>query len=309
METALKLENAPVGADVFRNSIGLSVSISRPGNKKKVAGSRVEVDADKDLLHISKDLLDSPEFKAISKHDSRIGIYMRRICLPSPFKAGIYLVPIGLIEDVDKKLSEMIERRKGLVNEFLVVYPAQVSAAKDRLRALYNENDYPDVTEVRRAFRVETQFINFSTPGELQTVSRKLFEREKEKAERKWTEAAEEIQQVLRAAMAELVGHMVERLTDVDGKRKKFHKTLVTNMSQFLDTFEKRNITNDADLADIVGKARKALEGVDVDGLKQSDALRENVRLGFEEIKKTVDAMVIDRPKRAIEFDESEGDA
>jgi hypothetical protein len=97
----------------------------------------------------------------------------------------------------------------------------------------------------------------------------------------KMAEASDEIQQVLRASMSELVGHMRERLQeDPTGKPLKFKESTVSKLVEFLDMFELRNVIDDSELTDLVNKARDLLKGVDAEDLRTTAHLRTKVQPG-----------------------------
>lgn len=290
-------------ANIFERAVCLSVAIHGLGNRKKVSSAEVRVDTDKEWLHVSKDLLEADSFEAIKTLDAKLKAFLAKRCLPSMFRNGIYLLPVGLIEDVDARLQRYRAERESLVEAFLAEYPRLVDAARDRLKALFDQSDYPSVSRVRGAFSVETQYLTLTTPGKLKGISQALWEREKAKAEAMWVEASVEIKNVLREAMAGLVDHMVGKLTsNPDGKRQVFRDTLIGNMSEFLDTFAQRNITDDGELTALVDKARMLLNGSDANILRSDDYLREKVQAGFSEIKTELDGMLVDRPKRMIDL-------
>ena len=55
------------GANLARETVCIAVSFGLLGNSRKVANSAVEVDADKNLIKVSKTLLESKELDAIRK--------------------------------------------------------------------------------------------------------------------------------------------------------------------------------------------------------------------------------------------------
>jgi hypothetical protein len=57
------------GVDLVRKTVCIKVRLSTMGNTRKVSTAHVEVDADKDLLRVSKHLLDSAELKALGRFD------------------------------------------------------------------------------------------------------------------------------------------------------------------------------------------------------------------------------------------------
>src|SRR6476646_614492 len=96
---------------VTAKTICLALRRGRFGNVKKASLASVEVDADKTLLRLSKQLLDSPELKAIQKLDSEVQGYLRGVAFSSLFKGGVYLIPLALVEQVEAKLQEFATRR------------------------------------------------------------------------------------------------------------------------------------------------------------------------------------------------------
>ncbi len=109
------------GTDLARKTVFIKLHLGLLGNTRKVSSAQVEVDADKNSIHISKSLWDSPELEAIRRLDGEIRRYLYSICLP--FEPGIHLLPIGLIESADAKLNEFRAKREELVEVFLGAYP------------------------------------------------------------------------------------------------------------------------------------------------------------------------------------------
>src|SRR6266567_4657562 len=98
------------GEDLARKTVFVKLHLGLLGNTRKVSSAQVEVDADKNSIHISKSLLDSPELEAVRRLDGEIRRYLYSICLP--FEPGIHLLPIGLIEPADDKLNEFRAKLK-----------------------------------------------------------------------------------------------------------------------------------------------------------------------------------------------------
>ena len=78
------------------------------------------------------------------------------------------------------------------------VWDLRVREVEDRLRALYDEEDYPSWERVCGAFAVRWNYFSMSTPQVLQAISGKLFVREQAKATVQWNEMLEEIRDGLR---------------------------------------------------------------------------------------------------------------
>lgn len=287
--------------DLSQSTVCLRVQFGGIGDRRKISSAQVDVDADKQLITVSKKLLDAVELNEIRRFDNQIRHFLYQTCLP--YDVGVQLVPYEAVEMVEEKLLEAQSERPGLVEAFLNVYPQLCRGISARLRVLYNPADYPPVAFVRSKFTFTWQYLRFGTPGELREISPKIFAREREKAAQKMAEATMEIQQVLRTTLAEMVGRLRDRLTEnEDGKRKQLRDSAVQNLKEFLSVFDIRNVTDDRELSEQVNKARALLDGVDAEVIRNTDTLRERIQTGMSEIGTRLETMIIDRPKRKFRF-------
>lgn len=297
------LEAGPNVPDLVQKTVCIKVHQGLLGNTRRVGTSNVEVDADKELIRVTKVLIDSEELRAIRQLDGEVRRYLYDTCLP--FEAGIHLLPLPLLETVDEKLRQFERRRSDLVEHFLSVYPALCQQAVERLRTLYDPRDYPPVDVVRSRFAFAWQYVSFGVPGQLREISAKVFANEREKAARLMSEASQQIQQVLRTALAEMVEHLRERLTDdAGGKPKQLRESAVQKLRAFLDNFDFRNVTDDRELKEQVEKARALLDGVDTRAIRDDSALRAQMRDGMAAIASSLDTMIVNRPTRKFRLEE-----
>lgn len=304
--------NAPVsvaisdpGVDLARKTVCIKVRLSTMGNTRKVSTSQIEADADKDLLRVSKHLVDSAELKAIGRFDGEIRRFLYNICLP--FEVGIHLLPIAALQTVEGQLRQFAEDRKQLVTAFIVAYPSLCQDAAKRLRGLYNPADYPPVEDIAREFGFSWQYVSFGVPDQLKSISREVWEEEREKAAQRMAEASAEIQVVLRESMAKLVQHMADRLKEgPDGKPLRFKESTVSNLVEFLTNFEFRNVTDDKELQALATQARQILQGVSADDLRTTGDLRVKVQQGMADIATQLDTMLTRTGSRRFRFDEEE---
>jgi hypothetical protein len=291
------------GVDLARKTVCVKVRLSTMGNTRKVSTAQIEADADKDLLRVSKHLLDSAELKAITRFDGEIRRYLYNICLP--FEIGIHLLPIAALETVEQRLRQFASDRQQLVDAFLGAYPSLCQDAARRLRGLYDPADYLPADEVRRQFGLSWQYVSFGVPDQLKGISQAVWEQERVKAAQRMAEVSSEIQLVLRETMAKLVQHMAERLkTGADGKPLRFKESTVSNLVEFLANFEFRNVTDDAELQGVVAQARTLLQGVNVDDLRSTGDLRTTVQQGMVTLAERLDTMVAKSGGRKFHFEE-----
>jgi hypothetical protein len=283
--------------DLSQTTVCLKVHFGALGTTRKISSAQFEVDADKQLIRVSKKLLDATELREIQRFDSELRHYLYEICLP--YDIGIHLVPYEAVEMVEERLTSSLEDRRALVESFLRVYPELCRQISRRLRTLYNPADYPPLDYVQSKFTFGWKYLGFGAPEQLQEVSPRIFAIEREKAAQRMAEVTSEIQQVLRTTLAQMVERLRDRLTDDgDGKQKQLRESAVQKLKEFLSTFDIRNVTDDRELAAQVNKARELLDGVNADVIRNTDSLRDRIRTGMGEISARLDTMVVDRPTR-----------
>lgn len=293
-------------ASIQRDSILLYLSHGRLRTRRKMEAGAVDSDIDPALLHVSKDILESPELGVIQAHDNNTRTWVRARCLPSPFKGkGLMILPIALAEQVDTKLEEFKQQRQGLIEQFMVTYQQRKEEARPRLASGYDEDDYPSETKVRRSFTFEHIMTTMETPGKLQTFNRRLYQKELARMDNVWRQAADTITGALLDEFRKLTAHVSERLAaGEDGKGKIFRDTTITRLTDWLDLFTARNLTSDTELVEVVERARALVKGVDVDSVRDSATLRAQLATEFGSITQEIDKAIINRPTRAIEVEE-----
>lgn len=220
------------------------------------------------------------------------------------------MLPFKLIERVESFIAAQKQKRIELIEEFIQDYAAAVESARERLGNIFDPSNYLTANEARRTFTFEHNYIQLSTP-DLSGLSKELYEQEKAKMSAQWGQAAAEVQQALRDAANDLLGHLLDKLQPADGDKKVIFKdTTVTNLLDFLENFKDRNLTQDGQLEEIVQQASELLKGVtpqDLRGKKGNEATRDNVRNGLAELKTKLDAIsTVDAPVRQFSFEEGE---
>jgi hypothetical protein len=294
---------------VAKKAVLLRLTIRSWGVRRTVPKAKVEVDADKALIHVGKDILDSETLRAIRSLDGEIRAYLAAKALPSQFKSGVYLVPIKLVDRIDKVLQEKIARRKALVVQLAGELPGLIAEQKPRLRGLFNEYEYPTPEQILNLFSLTYSYFTFDAPEALKAISKEIFERETENAKEWWVEAKANANALLTLQAKEVVEHLQKRLAGggVEGERLKFlRETAVEGLREFFDDFTERNLADNNELAAIVGRGKALLSGVDVDSLRNNLGIREQVQAGLADIKEQLDKLVVDKPLRQIQLDDDD---
>ena len=283
----------------------LQIETSRFGNSRRVSSTYVRTDADLELLSLTKKLLDSPELNAIGQHDSQVKNFLKTKCLPSIIKKGVFLIPLASFERVNTRLNAFASEREELVRSFIALYPAQKEMAQERLRELFDEENYPSVEVVAAGFTFRWNYVSFGVPDVLRDVNTQLFEQERAKANAQWQEAQDMVQELLRARMFQMVEQLNQKLTpNESGVAMGFKANSLQKVDEFLSEFDALNITGDADLAMLVERARELTQGLDRGAVRKSKDLAGALKTGFCELQEQLGAMLTQRPTRPISFED-----
>jgi hypothetical protein len=278
----------------------LNLRISMWGVSRVLPDHEYEVDADKAMVRATKKILECPEYEFLLQLKRSIHRRLRTLALPGEIlRAGVYPISVGMVQTVEQTLEDFSVRWGVGVLGLGEVWDLRVREVEDRLRALYDEEDYPSWERVRGCFDVRWNYFTINTPQILQAISAKLFVREQAKATVQWNEMLDEIRDGLRLTFKELVDALVDKLTPrPDGTRKKL--VGVDRLLEFLDTFSKKDVANDKELRVLVEEVRGLLNGQDISRLRKDQGLRELIQERMQGVKVVLDTLFEDAPARQI---------
>ena len=273
--------------NVMDNSVLMRLSFSRAGNIRKGDLSKVATDADKSRLKLGKVLFVGPEYAAISAFDNALSswVNLRAINVDTGFK----------------RLESATDERAGLVEAFLSVLDDEREKARDRMNGQFKAADYPDRSDLLERFGVKWSYLSL---GVAENLPPEMAERERAKLEARFDQVGDDVQNALRVGLRDLVGHLAEKLKpSEDGKKKIFRDSAVGNLSEFLELFSARNITDDSELAALAASAENLLQGVSPEGLRGRPGLAASVADGLEGVKAAVSDLIEVQPGRKFNLE------
>lgn len=312
---------------VAKRTIGLALECGRFGDRRKGNLDAVTVDADKGLLGLTKHLVprtrgrkaDVPEaaqraakaLRAVARHDLLAQEYLRlTVGLPSFFKPGTHRIPLALVDEVEKRLQDMADARKPLVAEFIDSYPELIEAMRGPLGSQYRAADFPAVEEVSASFRFGWRWFALDdVPEGIRDFSLVAWNAAQEKIAANMQAVADGVEMALRGYLREIVTTITAKLAGAeDGEPKKFRQSSILNeLTDFLRTFELRNVTDDAELAALVDELKIATGGLDLDAVKTDARMQVTLKASLDSVGTALDGLLIGRGVRAIELpDEDE---
>lgn len=293
---AQRLRNSFAAVRVSFTWLGVRKALSTEQKAQAAQG----FGAEGTYLSAAKKLLDTrdPAFRAVTAVRSRILGYWRGMSLPYP-EPGVRLIRQDAISAFDAQLEQFRQDLAGAVTALDEHYEALQSAARQRLGRLYNPGDYP--ASLQGLFAVEWDYPSVEPPEYLLRLNPNLYEQECQRMAERFDEAVRLAEEAFTAEFSKLTSHLVERLTaGPDGQRKVFRDSAVINLREFFERFRSLNVRSSADLEQLVETARAALEGVDPDAVRTSDALRQHLTSQLASVQSALDGMLIDQPRRRI---------
>jgi hypothetical protein len=291
--------------NIMNNSVMVRLAFNRIGAHKKANKEMIESgDTEKDSITLGKKLFTCDEYHAIGKADGQVKRWLlnRAIQVPLGY-TGVYILPLSLIGDVDERLEQFKAQRSDLVESFLDVYDHERERARIRLGRQFNDADYPPKSYVRQKFGMEWRYVTFKVP---ETLPPEIMDRELTALRKSVQETETEVRAALREGLADLVGHLAERLEpDPDGNRKVFRNSAVENLVEFLDLIGKRDITDDGDLRALSDRAKQIIGDHTPENLREfSDTQKSDLAASLKQVAEQAGELVVSARRRKFSFDE-----
>ena len=98
------------------------------------------------------------------------------------------------------------------------------------------------------------------------------------------------------------MAHLTERITGTneDGSPKVFRDSAVGNLCEFFARFRSLDVRSNQQLDELVTRAQRAVRGVAAQDIRDSHSTRREVVEQLSRVQSSLDAMLIDRPRRRI---------
>jgi len=276
------------------------VEVRRVNDESPAAGAPMNTR----WLSVQKYILSSKQLWEIWAIDERLLAKLEFFSLPSPMRNGRF-IPLGFVSQVDEMLAKHTQEREKLVNDWCDgnEYEESIERARGELGEHFNLDDYPPIEVLRKSFTFSWQWVELGASNLLKEVNRDLWAREQVKAKEQWQDLTDDIKVVLRTNLNDLVASLIEKLSpSVDGKRRTFRANSMNAMEDFLKSFEVKNITDDEELQVVVEQLKQLTSGADVEMIKTDDAVRDNLKMNFAEVKTVLAEMIVDAPRRRVKF-------
>jgi hypothetical protein len=291
--------------------IGFSgLSQSRKIDEKNAAKMLKTIDADSEQISISKKLFSKhPSITKVNSAKGKINAFFEFKTLPFP-ESGVRLLPLdtsgldfeNMSEiEITKTLAQQMDvfagEMRGLIHDYdhAVVdlaknWPDVLATAKAKLKATFDESQYPDADDVCDMLKCRFEPYNVDLPAEYGYVS--PIERQRALAELnlKFERAAQMQEEACIAAFDGAFDQMLESLTNFqNGTTTRFRNSVIENAFAALEEFTNKTarfgILKGTALADKFAEMKRILTegGLDKKTLPMTLRKSEEKRVDFVE--------------------------
>jgi hypothetical protein len=235
----------------------------------KGSGSKKAASVYKNLFAECKELDDLTKFQARARAEHY------RLTLPWNDQ-GARLLPTASLLEYQQIMGRYRNEFERLVDAFLDKYDTLVAAAAFQLGTLFDRKEYLSRAQVALRFRMESSFTPLPTSGDFRldvesTVQRELIEQYERRMEAKLAQANQDSWSRLHEALLRLSDRLV---IEEDGKKRKFHDTMVTGALELCELLTVMNVTNDPELEKARRKVEEVLSGVTPKELRDEHSTR-----------------------------------
>lgn len=290
----------------MRQSMGaVKLSFSWMGTQRKLSDAQTKQAADMfeastELVTASKRLIDTkhPAYKAVTAIKSQAAAFWRGITLPYP-QEGVRLIRQEDVSGFETRMQEFKAQLEAAVANLQLEYETIKEKAREKLGSLYNSEDYP--ANLDGVFAISWEYPPIEPPRYLMQFNPQLYAQEQNKIQRRFEDAVALAEQAFAEELSGLVSHLIERLTEEPGgKKKAFRASTIENFKEFYENFRRMNVRSNAELETLISQANELVSGVDPRDLRQNQELQSTLRTQMSELKTSIDSVITQAPRRRI---------
>ena len=220
----------------------------------------------------SKRLIEKDAIKDINSIVSEIRNYYRDKTLA--WEDGkTRLLPVSLTTEFMDKMRDFELKFDDAVDNFIIQYPSYKDEARETLNGLYNEADYPDVSEIKDKFSLKYSFANISDPNDFRC---EVSEEIKDRIQNSMKESMNEQYQFSIKKLYEKIYLVIKKFNEkLSGDGERFHKTLVGNIQDLVDILPDLNFMNNEKINEMIVQIKEQLCNYNVEDLKTDKEIRQ----------------------------------
>jgi len=235
--------------------------------------------AHKDASQTKKNLFAGTSLRAdIEKFAARVRLYHNQHTLPWADK-GERMLPTKLFMDYKQTMNGYERTFNMLCDNFFDEYETLVQEAKVNLAGMYKAEDYPDLTNVKTKFSFRRSVKPLPEAGDFRLdIPAHDLEEMRAAYEGQYSDKLAEAMRAPWERLHKVLLGMSEKLEDIGDGKKRFHDSLISNPLELCELLTKLNVTNDPKLEDARRQVELAMLGADIEEVKDSPVVRENLK-------------------------------
>jgi hypothetical protein len=252
------------------------------------AAKKASSDSGKFVKHL---LAKNPEHKAVLNYRQTIYNWVQRSTYD--WAGSQRLLPVINLAKFHKEYADHEAEFSRLVDDFLDKYPAIVSNMAFVQGDMFDRNEYPDVSELKRKFSVDLIQSEVPTGDFRCAIAQDLLDDMSTHYNR---QAKRMVEQILAKQSEQLIDVMksisycceIETTVDSNGeikvRRRKLYDSTLDRARELCDTFREFNLVSDPKLEDARASLAVLLDGIEIEKLRNSDTQRVVIKEGIDDI-------------------------
>ena len=246
-------------------------------------------------FRLRKTLFFSDEYEDICSYYAGVRAAVRRMTVQ-----GIDWIRYPVITSKGRteainRLRKYQDELQPYVKKFLKTYEACRKRAKRSLKSHYNPSDYPTESDLRRSFNIHWNFykIRLNTATQQQEADA-------------LSSSLKQVEGILAAELSELVKSLCDGLeSGGDKTKKRFSRSKMKKLREFLESFPWRNIGESAALTKANSDLTKLLEGYSAGAIRNASMEEvKDLSKQLSSVSKKLLPLAEQAPTREIEFEE-----
>jgi hypothetical protein len=238
-------------------------------------------------------LADDPTHKQLLNYRQTVYNWLRRSTYD--WNGSLRLLPVVNLPKFKTEFQHHEKSYFALRDAFLAKYPQIVSNMAFKQGDMFDRSEYPSVDQIKDKFRIRLYVAEVPQSDFRCSIAQDLAE------DLKITYQKQVNDEIVPQVMADIANQFMEVMESIshccgvdetssstDGevktKKRKIYETTVDKAKDLCETFRSFNLTNDEELAKASVSLEKVLGGVSAEDIRESDAVRESVKKGVDDI-------------------------
>lgn len=186
------------------------------------------------------------------------------------------------------------------VTEFLNSYASIKESARESLKTLYNEKDYPDHVQLYKRFSIEVSVMPLPQTENLSNTGLSPLEVERIKRDLE-TDMALTFQRANEDLWNRLYSTVSNLQARLKGDPKYLRENVLNNSNDFLDLLARMNVSNDPNLESLRVQLKDQFKGLNAEDLREDAALRNQKADDVDAIESMMASLMGGRPAKKDE--------